>query len=285
LCFVSSSTTSRVNLLRGLVWLVPLVLAWGLAYPLIKLVSTSVSPIIISWFRVGVGAIFFLAAGRGLSVGVKQFVNGVIYFVIFMLLLNVGTSVSSSPGLAAVMMYTQPVFVIVIERALGTKLSSRTILGVILGFLGVLVSAASVSFDLGILLTLMGGAVWAVGTIYYARNLEKENVLKLNAFMSVSALPIMLALTPFDYYFEFSVKIIILLLVLSVLAQALAYYLWFNVIRELGSVRASAGSLVTPVVAYAASYLILRTIPTPLEVVGSAITLLGVYLALSSKSF
>ena len=285
MCFVSSSTTSRVNLLRGLVWLVPLVLAWGLAYPLIKLVSTSVSPIIISWFRVGVGAIFFLAAGRGLSVGVKQFVNGVIYFVIFMLLLNVGTSVSSSPGLAAVMMYTQPVFVIVIERALGTKLSSRTILGVILGFLGVLVSAASVSFDLGILLTLMGGTVWAVGTIYYARNLEKENVLKLNAFMSVSALPIMLALTPFDYYFEFSVKIIILLLVLSVLAQALAYYLWFNVIRELGSVRASAGSLVTPVVAYAASYLILRTIPTPLEVVGSAITLLGVYLALSSKSF
>jgi len=285
LCFVSSSTTSRVNLLRGLVWLVPLVLAWGLAYPLIKLVSTSVSPIIISWFRVGVGAIFFLAAGRGLSVGVKQFVNGVIYFVIFMLLLNVGTSVSSSPGLAAVMMYTQPVFVIVIERALGTKLSSRTILGVILGFLGVLVSAASVSFDLGILLTLMGGAVWAVGTIYYARNLEKENVLKLNAFMSVSALPIMLALTPFDYYFEFSVKIIILLFILSVLAQALAYYLWFNVIRELGSVRASAGSLVTPVVAYGASYLILRTIPTPLEVVGSAITLLGVYLALSSKSF
>jgi O-acetylserine/cysteine efflux transporter len=284
LCFVSSSTTSRVNLLRGLVWLVPLVLAWGLAYPLIKLVSTSVSPIIISWFRVGVGAIFFLAVGRGLSVGVKQFVNGVIYFVIFMLLLNVGTSVSSSPGLAAVMMYTQPVFVIVIERALGTKLSSRTIMGVILGFLGVLVSAASVSFDIGILLTLMGGAVWAVGTVYYARNLEKVDVLKLNAFMSVSALPIMLALTPFDYYFEFSVRIIILLLVLSVLAQALAYYLWFNAIRELGSVRASAGSLVTPVVAYAASYLLLHTVPTPLEVVGSAITLLGVYLALSSKT-
>jgi O-acetylserine/cysteine efflux transporter len=267
-----------------LVWLVPLVLAWGLAYPLIKLVSTSVSPIIISWFRVGVGAIFFLAVGRGLSVGVKQFVNGVIYFVIFMLLLNVGTSVSSSPGLAAVMMYTQPVFVIVIERALGTKLSSRTIMGVILGFLGVLVSAASVSFDIGILLTLMGGAVWAVGTVYYARNLEKVDVLKLNAFMSVSALPIMLALTPFDYYFEFSVRIIILLLVLSVLAQALAYYLWFNAIRELGSVRASAGSLVTPVVAYAASYLLLHTVPTPLEVVGSAITLLGVYLALSSKT-
>ncbi len=284
LCFVSS-TTSRVNLLRGLAWLVPLVFAWGLAYPLIKLVSTSVSPIIISWFRVGIGALFFLAAGRGLSVGVKQFVNGVIYFAIFMLLLNVGTSVSSSPGLAAVMMYTQPVFVIVIERALGTKLSSKTILGVVIGFLGVLVSAASVSFDLGILLTLMGGAVWAVGTVYYARNLEKEDVLKLNAFMSVSALPILVALTPFDYYFDFSIRVIILLLVLSVLAQALAYYLWFNVIRELGSIRASAGSLVTPVVAYAASYLLLHTVPTPLEVVGSAITLLGVYLALSSKTF
>jgi drug/metabolite transporter (DMT)-like permease len=153
---------------------------------------------------------------------------------------------------------------------------------VILGFLGVLVSAASVSFDIGILLTLMGGR--GVGTVYYARNLEKVDVLKLNVFMSVSALPIMLALTPFDYYFEFSVRIITLLLVLSVLAQALAYYLWFNAIRELGSVRASAGSLVTPVVAYAASYLLLHTVPTPLEVVGSAITLLGVYLALSSKT-
>ncbi len=262
----------------------PLVFVWGFAYPMIKLVSASVSPIIISWVRVGVAAVFFLGVGRGLSVGLKQFVNGVLYFVFFMLLLNVGTSISSSPGLAAVMMYTQPVFVIVFERILGTRLTASTVIGVVIGFLGVFVSAASARFDLGILLTLLGGAVWALGTVYYARSLVKEDVLKLNAFMSISALPIVVALTPLDSRFVFSWDAVVLLLLLGVLAQALGYYLWFNAVRDLGSIKASAGSLVTPVVAYAASYLLVHSAPTIMEAVGSAITLIGVYLALSGKN-
>ncbi|MEM0120664.1 MAG: DMT family transporter [Thermoprotei archaeon] len=279
-----STTTSRGSLLRGVILLVPMVLAWGLAYPLIKLVSADASPLVISLFRVGVGAIFFLAAGRGVSAGTKQFVNGVIYFVVFMILLNLGTSISSSPGLAAVMMYTQPIFVIVFERALGSKLPPKTVLGVAIGFLGVVVSAASGVFDLGTLLTLIGGAVWAVGTVYYARYLQGENILKLNAFMSLTALPIVGALTPLNYHFTYTPKTLLILLTLSILAQALAYYLWFNAVKQLGSIKASAASLTTPAVAYALSYLLLHNTPTPIELAGSTITILGVYLALTAKN-
>lgn len=279
-----SFTKRRSDTFKFVVWVVPLVVVWGTAYPLIKLISGSVSPIIISWFRVGVAAVFFLLLGRGLSVGLKQFVNGVIYYVFFILLLNFGTSLSANPGLAAVMVYTQPIFVILLERFLGSTLSVRTLVGVLVGVGGILVSAASTSFDLGVVLTLLGGFVWGVGTVHYSHNLAGEDVLKFNAFTSLSTLPILLALTPLNYKFTPSLDVFLLLFLLSVSAQAVGYYLWFNAVRELGSVKASAGSLLTPVMAYALSYLILRDVPSTNEVVGSAITLIGVYIALSSRA-
>lgn len=278
-----SKTTQCSDVTKIMVWLVPLLIVWGLPFPLIKLVSSAVSPIIITWFRIGVAAVFFLVAGRGLSVGVKQFVNGVIYFVCFVMLLNVGTSLSKSPGLAAVMIYTQPMFVLVFERFLGARFSLKTLVGVLLGCAGVFMSAFSSSFDLGVMLALLGGFMWALGTVYYSHSLAGEDVLRLNAFMSVSTLPIVLALTPLDSHFEVNVKVLFILIVLGILAQALGYYLWFNAVRELGPVKASAGSLLTPTVAYALSYLILHVAPTLTELAGSAVTLLGVYIALTSR--
>lgn len=266
------------------VWLFLLLSAWGASYPLVKLLSVFVSPIIIVSFRLFVAAVFFLALGRGLSVGLKQFINGVIYFVLFMLLLNVGTSLSSSPGLAAVMIFTQPLFVLLLERFLGVTFSIRTLVGVLVGFAGVFASAASTRFDLGIVLALFGGFAWAIGTVHYSHNLVGEDIVKLNAFTAISSLPLVLALTPLDYYFSLNIKVLILLIVLGISAQAFGYYLWFNLIRELGSVKASAASLLTPVAAYALSYLMLHVVPTIRELAGSAITLVGVYMALTGKA-
>ncbi|AWR98366.1 DMT family transporter [Metallosphaera hakonensis] len=272
------------TLLRGLKWLGPLAIVWGLTYPLTKIVSEDVSPLMITAVRFGVGAIFFLGLSKfKISVGRKQFVTAILNFTIFLICLNVGTSISSNPGLAAVMIYTQPIFVMIFERILGTKISSRSILGILLGVLGLALSITSASLDLGILIALLGGVSWALGTVYYSRNLAKESVPRLNAFMSLVSLPITLAITPVDYYFVPTPTTIILLVILGILGQSVGYIFWFNALKEMGSIRASAGSLLVPIAAYILSFLTLGVLPSLLEAIGSVITLIGVYLTVTSR--
>lgn len=272
------------TIIKGLKWLVPLAILWGLTYPLTKLVAGFASPIIITWVRLGVASIFLLSLSKFRpSIGKKQFINAIFNVILFTLCLNVGTAISSNPGLAAVMIYTQPIFVVIIERILGTQISPRAVIGVIIGFIGIALSISSVSLDLGVLIALAGGIVWAIGTVYYARNLNRENVVALNAFMTTVAFPFVFILTPVDYYFVFSLKTVGLLILLGIIGQAIGYYLWFSAIKDLGSIRASAGSLMVPVAAYILTFTILRIAPTILQIVGSIITLIGVYIAISSR--
>ncbi|BCS93520.1 putative transporter in sor 3'region [Metallosphaera sp. J1] len=270
--------------LKGFRWLGPLAIVWGLTYPLTKIVSADVSPLIITWVRFAVGALFFLImSGFKVSAGRKQLITAIFNFTIFMLCLNVGTSISSNPGLAALMIYTQPIFVIIFERMLGTTISTRSVVGIVLGILGLALSITSASLDVGILIALIGGISWAVGTVYYSRNLTGESVPKLNAFMSLVSLPVALAVTPLDYYFTFTPLTLALLIALGVLGQAVGYILWFNALKEMGSIRASAGSLLVPIAAYILSFLTLGVLPSLGEAVGSVITLIGIYLTITSR--
>ncbi|QGA68598.1 DMT family transporter [Sulfolobus sp. E11-6] len=273
---MSSSTTYLF-----IKWMIPVAIVWGLSYPLTKLITYYSSPMIVSVVRVAIASVFFIILGRGLSVGVKQFINGLFNFVGLLTFLNLGVYFSSNPGLVAVMIYTQPLFILLIEMFMGTRVKIKGIIGIILGVIGVTASAF-LSFDLGLLFGILGGIVWAIGTVYYRRNLVKENLVKLNAFMSITSLPILLLLTPLGYHFSLSVINIGLLIALGLIAQVGGFYFWFNAVKYLGSVKASSGSLLVPIMAYVLSFAFFREIPTPIQIIGSAITLIGVYLTMTS---
>lgn len=262
--------------------MIPLAIVWGVSYPLTKLVSYYSSPMLISFVRILVGFIFFYALARGLSVGVKQFINGLLNFAGLLTLLNLGVYLSPNPGLIAVMIYTQPIFIVIIEAFLGSKVKMGEVIGVILGVLGITISAFF-AFNIGLLVGLLGGLVWAGGTVYYRRFLVNEDLRKLNAFMSLSSLPVMALITPIGFYFNISLYGIALLLILALLAQVGGFYFWFNAVKDLGSIRAGAGSLLVPVFAYIFSYIFFGQIPTVLEIVGSVVTLVGVYITMVSS--
>lgn len=262
-------------------WMLPVAIVWGLSYPLTKLVTFYSSPMIVSATRVDIASIFFYALSRGLTVGFKQFINGLLNFVGLLTCLNLGVYFSPNPGLVAVMIYTQPLFVVVIESLLGNRVGLKGILGIILGVLGITVSAF-LAFNLGLLIGLIGGLIWACGTVYYRRNLTKEDLVKLNAFMALTSLPILLALTPVDFHFELNLINVGLLVALALIAQVGGFYFWFNAVKYLGSVKASSGSLLVPVMAYVFSFVFFREIPTIIDIIGSAVTLIGVYLTMTS---
>ncbi|MEM3911954.1 MAG: EamA/RhaT family transporter, partial [Saccharolobus sp.] len=82
-------------------WMTPVIVLWGLSYPLTKLVTYYSSPMIVSVVRVLCGIYLFYLLGRGLSIGLNEFINGLLNFAIFLTLLNLGIYFSPNPGLVA----------------------------------------------------------------------------------------------------------------------------------------------------------------------------------------
>jgi len=67
-------------------------------------------------------------------------------------------------------MYTQPLFLIVLSAmALKTRVRPNEILGVALGVLGVAISAVGGGVGLYDLLPILGGFIWALGTVVYSK--------------------------------------------------------------------------------------------------------------------
>ncbi len=269
---------------RGAYLVILLALIWGTSYPLIKIASEYASPVIISIFRVLVSSVFFLFLTKGkMAVGKNELLVGILNVALFMLLLNFGTSLSPNPGLASVMIYTQPIFVVIIERLLGSKLRFGSILGVIIGMVGIIVTVSFVSFNVGTMVSLVGGLTWASGTVLFSRRIPNANVAKLNAFMSLVSIPILVPFLPLDFYFKVTPFSLAILISLALLAQAGGYTVWFNMVKQMGSVTASASSLLVPITSYLMTFLILRQAPSLLQVIGSLITLMGVYISLNSN--
>lgn len=265
---------------KGYLYLTGVVVVWGLSFPLSKLALHYMSPFVLTFIRFLVGGTLLLIYARGLVYGKREAINAILNMAIFVILLNIAINVSSDPALASVLIYTQPIFVIIIARLLGEVVSLEQILGVMIAFIGIFISVGSTNFDLGSILAVVAALLWAIGTIYYSK-LKVSNVIKLNAFMSLFSSLFIIPLLPFSSYIVFSVNGIILAFLVAVLAQALGFIFWFNGVSELGPSIASSISILVPVSAYFFTFLLLGIVPSTLQVIGSALALIGVIISQS----
>ncbi|ABP94514.1 MULTISPECIES: DMT family transporter [Metallosphaera] len=259
--------------------LILLILFWGSAFPIIKITLQFMSPFIIALIRVTVGGTLLFLVVRKLAYGVKESISALLNIGIFLVLLNLGIQYSANPGLASTLIYTQPVFVLILSRlVLKERINLLQVLGIVLAFTGVIASVGLSNFDLGSVIALLGGLTWAVGTIYYRVYLRDRDVLALNAYMSLFSGLFLAPVSLVEPRFTPNLEGIGLALLVSVTAQALGFILWFNAVKSIGPVRASTIVLLVPVSSYLFSYLLLGEIPTLEEAVGSAVTLFGIFL-------
>lgn len=267
---------------KGYLYLIGVIIVWGLSFPLSKLALSFMSPFVLTFIRFLVGGTILLIYARGLVYGKKEIINAILNVAIFVILLNIAINFSSNPALTSVLVYTQPIFVIVIARLLGESVRLDQIIGVIVAFSGILISVDSTSFDLGSFMAIFAAILWAVGTIYYSK-MKVNNVIKLNAFMSLFSSIFVIPILPFSGYIKLNVYGILLAILVAFLAQSLGFILWFNGVRELGPSVASSVVILVPVSAYLFTFLILGKVPTTLEIVGSSLALLGVLISQYSK--
>ena len=268
-----------VGRLRGYLAMLGVLIAWGSSYSLTKIALAYMSPFVLTLFRFLIGALAFSIIGGGIASGWKPLINALLNGALFVVLLNLAIEYSVNPALVSVLVYTQPIFVILLAVALyNEKPTILQVAGVATAFAGLLITVGVYSFDIGDAVAILGGFVWALGTHYYRRNLAQEDLVRLNAALSLYSAVIALPTLALNPYIQPSLTAFAWGVTVALVAQVAGFLLWFLGVRDLGPVVASSLSILVPVFAFLFAYLILGKAPTPMEVIGSAITLTGVLL-------
>jgi drug/metabolite transporter (DMT)-like permease len=191
-------------------------------------------------------------------------------------------------GTAAVVVYLQPVLVGFLSYpVLGEALSAAKVVGLLLGFSGVVVvsagtlSGASFGTPLGVAFGVASAVSWALGTVYFKRYAGRLPVLWavggpfLLGGVCITGLGLALeAPSGITWTGTFVAS----LLYASLVGTALAWVLWLVLIRAGEASRVSAYVFMVPLVAVVLGALFLGETVGPSLLVGAAFVVSGIYL-------
>ncbi len=263
-----------------------MILIWGANYSFTKIALNYASPVFIALFRVTVGSAILIGLTRKILINKKIALAGLLNMGIELVLMNLSIAYSENPGLSAVLVYTQPIFLILISATFLRKgVDLRSVVAMCFGFSGILLTAYSglqEGIGLGNLLAILAGLSWAAGTVYYSAKVDFKDSLAATASMTLVSIPVVALALPLDFNFQVTGESVALFLIITVLAQVIGYALFFSSIKAVGPNTTSYALILTPIVALVFSYLILGKTLTPIDAAGSAITLIGVYLAMKN---
>lgn len=255
------------------------VLIWGSAYPITYVAERGISPIALAAFRAAVGGAFLAAVFRRVRVGIREFIGGIINIAAMISLLNLSVLLTPNPSTSAVLIYTQPLFTAALAAwLLRARVERLQFIGISVGVIGIalmVLVGIRPSYLVGAALGLLGGLVWAVGTVYYEKYLSSGDVAGETAFMSLSATPVILAMWPLGFWMSLAPRWVALDLYIAFVVQGVGWLLWFYSVRELGGVRAGALSMLTPVSAIAFTAVMLHKGLTASQGLGAALIVLG----------
>lgn len=194
-----------------------------------------------------------------------------------------------SPGIATVIANTQPLFAALLAwLILNERLHRRAMLGMALGFAGIVVIA------LPQLATTEGGA-YGIGVAYIlmaALGITVSNVLirkiagEVDALMAMGAqlliggvpLAVGAALLEDPSAIVWTPQFLLVLAAISLLGSSLAYWLWSVILRAIELNRANAFSFLVPIFGLAMGAAFFGERLGPFEVLGIALTIAGIVL-------
>jgi drug/metabolite transporter (DMT)-like permease len=263
---------------------------WGIPYLLIKIAVEGVSVPVLVLARTAVGALVLLplAMSRAVWRPVLTHWKPVLAFAFFeiiaawFLLTDAERHITSS--LTGLLIAAAPIIATVLDRLTGgeRRLGSKRILGLGIGFGGVAVLAGpSLAGSTGpVLEVLLVAVCYAIAPLVAARYLVDVPALPMTAAcLGVAALIYSLPAAATWPQQLPSTKVLLALAALAVICTALAFVVFFALIREVGAARALMFTYVNPVVALAAGVLILGEPLTVWNIGGLVLILGGLLLA------
>jgi drug/metabolite transporter (DMT)-like permease len=276
---------------------IALCVIWGLPYFLIKVALVDLSPAVVAWGRIALGALVLLpiAWHRGMLRPALERKGAIVAFAVcelvgpFSAISFAETRISSS--LTGVLVATVPLVVAIIAPLFGIreKLGTRRVIGLTIGFAGVVallgidrLSGTDQWIGAAVLVIAVFG--YAIGPLIVQRHLAGVDELGATAAsLSVAAV----ILLPFAVYHAPtqmpSTTSLASVVALGVVCTALALFLFFYLIHAAGASRAAVVAYINPGIAALLGVLVLNEPFGPGLVIGLSMILFGSWLATSGR--
>jgi drug/metabolite transporter (DMT)-like permease len=277
---------------QGILALIIVILAWGLTWPVNKVVLATLSPLWAVTLRslIATVALFALTAWRGriawppredwpvlLSITLLHMVG-------FNLLASWGLGLVPT-GRTVVLAYTTPLWVTPgAALLLGEPLTRRGIVGVLVGLAGLVTLFNPLALDwsnravvLGHLAVLLAALLWALSILHIRAHRWRSTPFALipweTLLATVLLAPVALATSPVPDV-DWRPSFVALLLYLGIVGTAVAYWAVATASRLLPAVTTSLGLLATPVVSVITATLWLGE-PLSISLVTAIVLVLG----------
>jgi drug/metabolite transporter (DMT)-like permease len=269
--------------------LVGVTLAWGFSWPALMIALEEIPPFSmrVGTTALGAFALFALAllqhrelrirgAVARLHLVVAGFLN-VAIFSVFTAFAQLATTTSR----VAVLTYTMPIWAALLARfVLGERLTpmrSASLLLCIAGLTVLIYPLLGSSDVIGLALALGTAVSWAVGTVYLKWARIEADPMALAAWqVTVALIATIAGVVVFEgspHLWPAHLRSLVALIFAGLAGTAIAYLLWFEVVRRLPAMTASLGVLGAPVVGVIASVLVLGERPTLADMIGFTLVL------------
>jgi len=271
--------------------IVLLVLAWGATFAAVKIGLESAPPVlfaglrallggavmaVLAWHRTGMPRL----AGQGREYSLLTALNVLLFFGLQTVAIGLLPS-----GLAAVLIYLQPVLVgLLAWWLLGEPMTTSKILGLVLGFAGILVVSGGAFAGhvsaVGVGLAVVSALAWALGTIVFKATDGRVDPWWAVAlpFLVGGALLTVVGLVVEGPDINWSPRFVVALVFVGLVGTALAWSLWFGRVAAGEAGRAASYIFFVPLVGVVVGAALLDETLTPSLLVGASLVVLGVYL-------
>lgn len=284
--------TSTVVLVIGLI------LMWGISWSVIKIGLGYTPPVLFAGLRTFLGGILLIivAAARPASPQLRKHwrvyaISALFNAVLFFGLQTIAGAYLPS-GLLAVLVYLQPILVGIIAWAtLGEPLGGKKLIGLIFGFIGV-TSVCVGSFNghisvFGVVLAIVGGVVWAIGTVYSKTVQTRVPMIWLVALQFTFGGVVLLLLGSFMESWtaiHWTGAFIASLAYLTVIGVSLSWLVWFTLVHRGQVSRVSSYVFFVPILSVLIGSVVLHEAFTPYLLGGLVFVTAGIYLV-NAKPF
>ncbi len=197
---------------------------------------------------------------------------------------------------AALLISTAPIFAMLIawllkwealtvKQGLGTLISFSGISCVIIG--GMKVQDAPDDHNFGLAMMVLSAILWACYAVFSKPLLREYSPLKVNFWAHALGALVLIPLGFKDAatvdWSGLSTETWIYFFYFALLAGVYAFVVWFRGVVVIGSSKTMLFQYCVPLVATAVAYVLLREVPTPLQIVGMVVTLAGLQLAIPGR--
>ncbi|MDQ5817098.1 MAG: DMT family transporter [Actinomycetota bacterium] len=272
-----------------------LVLFWGSAFAMVEIGLYYSPPVLFAGLRTVIGGLAMVVAALlwGGSPNLRRdwpvFLLLALFNVVLFIAFQTYAIVYLPSGSAAVLVYLQPILVgFLAWLILGEELSAPKLVGLLLGFSGIVaVSSASLSgaadalSPIGVVLGTASALAWALGTVYFKRYEARVSTLWAVAVPFVvggAALTALgLVVESWDEV-SWTGTFVGSLLYSALIGISAAWVIWFGLVRAGEASRVAAYIFAVPLTAVLVGALVLDEPLSYSLLVGAALVVCGIYL-------